>query len=170
MARKLVRNTEGNRLFKYYVSIALINSIIALVITAPIFISEWNMSRVIALGSAGTWFTMGYLLFFIIGIGIIPLCGIIYYIIQNISTNGIFSLRLGMAQLVLLEIAVLGECLGLYYFGFAGGSMLLAEKSREAIHAFLVQFANPAGVFIALGLLGAILGIINYIASIVKIK
>jgi len=158
----------GNKLFKKYAVIALLNSIIAIIITTPVFVEGWNMSRVIATGSAGTWLTMGYLLFFIVGIGIISLCGIVYYILPKISENGIYSYKIGLAQLILLEIGVLGECLGLYYFGFRGGQMLIAQESMEQIHLFLVKFVAPAVVFIILGLIGALLGIINYVVSVLK--
>lgn len=160
----------GPRLFKYYAWTAFMNAIIAIIITLPVFVEGWNMSRVIAGGSAGSWLTVGYLLFFIVGVAMILLCGIIYYVISSVSKRGIFSFRLGLAELVLLEISVLGTCLGLYYFGFVGGQMLIAKQPTPELHEFLVQFVQPAAVFISIGLIGAVLGLINYAVSMTKTK
>ncbi len=159
----------GQKWYRYYSTVALLNSTVALVITLPVFIEDWNVAKVISGGSAGTWLTVGYLLFFIVGIGVLYLCGLVYCLVPKaVGKEEIYSEKLAATQLVLMEIAILGACLGLYIAGFIGGRMLLAKIEAPKIHEILVQFVLPILAFVAAGLIGASLGIINYALTLRK--
>jgi len=56
----------------------------------------------------------------------------------------------------------------LYYAGFVAGRMFIAQIPTAQVHPFLANFIDPIGVFIAIGLLGALIGSVNYVPTLTR--
>jgi len=157
----------SGRVFLNFGKVTLFNGIVFLGMTAPVLNSGWNMSKVIAGGSAGTWLTVGYHLFLIVGVCVIFLCGAAYTLVKQATGRIAYSSKLAGLQLLLMEIGVLGACGLLYYAGYTAGLMMLA-KMTEQVHPYLVNFVMPIGIFVIIGLLGGVVGIISYALTLSK--
>ena len=161
---------SNNVWFKYFSITAVLNGFIAIAMTAPVLVSgsiipgvpELQMSKVIAGGGAGTWLTVGYFLFLIVGVCVVFLCGAAYYLIGQALGRDVYSGKLAGAQLVMMEAGALVALGLLYYAGFVAGRMFIEKIPAEQVHPFLANFIDPIGVFIAIGLLGALIGGVNY--------
>ena len=163
--------------FKYFTVAALVNGFIAIAMTAPVLLSgsiipgvpELQMTRVIAGGGPGIWLMVGYYLFLIIGVCVIFTCGTAYYLLAQAAGRDVYSGKLAAAQLVMMEAGALLALGLLYYAGFVSGRMFLAEVPTQEIHSnFLVAFIMPIGIFVAIGLLGALIGGLNYLLTLTR--
>ena len=166
----------SNAWFKYFSVTALLNGFITIAMTIPVLLTgsiipgvpELQMSRVIAGGGAGTWLTVGYYLFLIVGVCVIFLCGTAYYLTAHALGRDVYSGKLAAAQLVMMEAGALIALGLLYYAGFVAGRMFIAKTPAEEVHLFLVNFTEPIGAFIAIGLLGALIGGVNYVLTLTR--
>lgn len=168
---------QGNNVwFRYFSLAALFNGFVAIAMTAPVLVSgsiipglpELQMTRVIAGGGAGTWLVVGYFLFLIVGICVIFACGAAYYLIAHAAGRDVYSGRLAGAQLLMMEAGALVALGLLYYAGFVAGRMSLAKIPTDQIHPFLATFIVPIGVFVAIGLLGSLIGGLNYLLTLTR--
>lgn len=123
-----------------------------------------NLSRIIAGGGAGTWFTVGYLLYLITGFIGMALQGFLYYTISE-SRGSLFSGKLAAAHFVLMNIAVIGATWTLGYAGFVGGTLTLEGRVAE-VHASIVMYVNPIGYCILAGVIAALIGAFNILKSL----
>jgi len=123
-----------------------------------------NLSRIIAGGGAGTWFTVGYLLYLITGFIGMALQGFLYYAIGG-SRGSLFSGKLAAAHFVLMNIAVIGATWTLGYAGFVGGTLTLEGRVAE-VHASIAAYVNPIGYFILAGVVAALIGAFNILKSL----
>ena len=162
--------------FKYFSIVAVFNAFIVIAMTAPVLLSgsiipgipELQMSKIIAGGGAGTWLTVGYYLFLIVGVCVIFLCGAAYYLIAQALGRDVYSGKLAGAQLVMMEAGALIALGLLYYAGFVAGRMFIAQTPAEQVHPFLANFIEPIGAFVAIGLLGALIGGVNYVFTLTR--
>lgn len=177
LSNQVKRDLAGNNMwFKYYSLTALLNGFIAIAMTAPVLLSgsiipgvpELQISRVIAGGGAGTWLTVGYYLFLIVGVCVVFLCGAAYYLIAQALGRDVYSGKLAGAQLVMMEAGALIALGLLYYSGLVAGRMSIGQTPVERVHLFLVNFIEPIGIFVAIGLLGALIGGVNYMLTLTR--
>jgi heme/copper-type cytochrome/quinol oxidase subunit 1 len=154
----------------------MLNGFIAIAMTTPVLLSgsiipgapELQMSKIIAGGGAGTWLVVGYFLFLIVGVCVVFLCGAAYYLIAQALGRDVYSGKLAGAQLVMMEAGSIVALGLLYYAGFVAGTMFIEKIPAEQVHPFLANFIDPIGVFIAIGLLGALIGGVNYVLTLTK--
>ena len=155
---------------------AVFNAFIVIAMTAPVLLSgsiipgapELQMAKVIAGGGAGTWLVVGYFLFLIVGVCVVFLCGAAYLLIGQALGRDVYSGKLAGAQLLMMEAGVLVSLGLLYYAGFIAGRMFIAQIPAEQVHPFLANFIDPIGVFVAIGLLGALIGGVNYVLTLTR--
>ena len=126
-----------------------------------------NLSRIIAGGGVGTWFTMGYLLYLVTGFAGMVVQGTMYYLIPRISRRELYSDKLALGHFVLMNIAVVGATWMLGFAGFRGGSLALEERMSE-IHPTIVVYSNPIGFCILIGVIAALLGAVNILMTLRK--
>lgn len=126
-----------------------------------------NLSRIISGGGVGTWLMMGYLLYLITGFVGMAVLGAIYYFIPKLSNKELFSDKLALAHLILMNIAVVGATWMLGMAGFQGGSLALAGRMAE-IHNTIVVYVEPIGYCILIGVISALLGIVNIVVTLTK--
>jgi len=149
---------------------SLVNGFIFLVMSEAALISEWNVSRTIAGGSAGMWYTMGYLLLGIAGVAAIFLCGVAYYIFPKISAGTIYNDKLAWIHLAFMEIGTLGSTLLLSWTGINAAALERAKAAYPVIHGYFVQFQLPIAIMVAIAGLGALIGIVNLTATLAMRK
>lgn len=126
-----------------------------------------NLSRIIAGGGAGTWFTVGYLLYMVTGFLGMASQGALYQYTASLNDGELHSDRLALVHFVLMNIAVVGATWMLGYAGYIGGSLTLADRVSE-VHAAVVGYVNPIGICILIGVVAALVGAYNILMTIVK--
>lgn len=122
-----------------------------------------NFSRIIAGGGAGTWFTVGFILYLITGFIGMAVQGFLYYMI-GASSGTLFSGRLATAHFALMNIAVIGATWLIGYAGFVGGTLTFADRVAE-VHGAIIGYVNPIGIFLLVGVIAAIVGAYNLLRS-----
>lgn len=143
-----------SKLFRYA---SLVHAMIASVITLLIAYEPLEIPRIIAGGSAGMWFTMGYLMYLIAG----PL-GSHYFS----SLYGDRRSLVGVLSFLLYNTGTLVAAFSLMYGGYYAGWMMHvypvhhqgSQIPTQQIHLWLVNFILPAGIGTILAGLGALIG------------
>lgn len=142
------------RFFRYA---SLVHLIVASMITLLIAYEPLEIPRIIAGGRAGTWFTMGYLMYLIAG----PLGNLYLSIVYGDRRSSI-----GLLAFLLYNAGVLIASLSLIYAGYHAGWMMHVypvhhqgkQVPIEQIHLWLVNFVLPAAIGTVLAGLGALMG------------
>ena len=128
-------------------------------------------SRMIALGSAGSWFTFGYILYITIGVIAVAVTGLFYYYIEDIQGKAYsgFTNVLAWLHYVLMNAGVAASTWSLMYAGYAGGSYLAIHGVTNGTalgyaHVnILSPWVTPIGYMVGIAALGALLGGLGYV-------
>ncbi|HEV2226454.1 MAG TPA: hypothetical protein VGR56_06580 [Nitrososphaerales archaeon] len=129
-------------------------------------------SYLIAGGGAGTWFTMGYILYIMIGVLAVAVTGLFYYYIEDIIGKVYKGLTntLAWAHYVLMNVGVAAATWSLMYYGYVGGVALLPASEGGGNHTsywvhvnILGPVVNPIGYMVGIAAVGVILGGLGYI-------
>lgn len=166
-----------------FIASAIIHAEIAAAITLYIVLGQLTFlkpepSRVLAFGSAGTWFMMGYLSYILVGVVGVAVTALFYYYIEEELNRPLIGVTSGLARLhfLLMNIGVVGATWLMMYSGYLGGAaMLPAEVGGRGwnpgqVHAN-VFLAIPLGypfwitVFIVLLAAGVLLGSLGYLIT-----
>jgi putative flippase GtrA len=86
-----------------------------------------EFSRVIAFGSAGNWFTVGYLSYLIVGVMGVAVTALFYNHIENVlgkPYTGIAD-KLAWLHLILMNVGVIGATCFMMIGGYLGGAAML---------------------------------------------
>ena len=133
---------------------------------------------VIASGSAGTWLMLGYVIYvaMIIALGVTAL----FYDHIEIRLGrklDKLSLLLAQAQLILMNVGIVGSTFLLMYAGYVGGVGLLPVAlgggglTELQTHVqILSQFPSEVIVFVILTMIGALAGGIAYVRTLLSKK
>lgn len=111
---------------------------------------QLNLSRIIAGGGVGTWFTVGYLLYLITGFVGMAVLGTLYYLTPRLFRRELYSDKLALAHFALMNIAVVSATWMLGMVGFQGRSLGLAGREAE-IHGAVVAYVVPIGYSLVIG-------------------
>ncbi len=130
-------------------------------------LSDLGVSQTIAGGSAGTWYTIGYLLLGIVGVAGIFLSGVAYHLFAQANAGNIYSGKLAWVHLLFMDIGAVGTSLLLAWAGYGAAAMLRAKIETQSVHLFLVQFENPIAALMVIAALGALTGIVNLAGTLV---
>lgn len=146
---------------------SLIHGIIAAVWTGLWVIPELNLTKIITAGWPGTFYFMAYIAYLCIGFLAMATFGAAYYFIPQMANKPLYSDKLALVHFVLMNLGVIASWL-LTMVGIIGGNLLLAKAKTEAIHLAIVGFSEPIAIFLALGVLGVLVGILNLILTASK--
>lgn len=129
-------------------------------------------SRVIAAGEAGTWFTVGYLAYLIVGVIAMAVTSLFYFQIETVQgkTYKRFSKALAWGHLVLGNIGVAGASFLAMWGGYWGGAAMQPANfggkgwNTGQVHVnILGALAEPIAGFLVLALIGFLLGGLGYL-------
>ena len=132
-----------------------------------------EVSRVIAAGGAGTWFTMGYIMYLVIGVIGVAASAVFYLYFEKIlekpyRKNKVANI-LSWIHLLFMNI---GTTIGMgmmMYVGYVGGASMLpvsaGGKGLDAgqTHHILAPLVEPIGIAILIIAFGVIAGGIGFL-------
>ncbi len=164
-----------------FIGAAIIQGAIATLITlyiviGQIFFLRPEPSRVIAFGSAGMWFTMGYVTYLIVGVMGVAVTALFYHYIESVLSKPYTGIadKLAWAHLILMNVGVLGAAGLMMLGGYLGGAAMLPPEvggrgwNPGQVHTNIF-YGIPLGyplwitIFIVLLALGVVLGGLGYI-------
>lgn len=160
----------SDKLYRWFVGASVLHGL-GVAVWSGLFLLDGigitlNLSRIIAGGGVGTWFTVGYMLYLTTGFIGMAVQGFLYYTISE-SRGSLFSGKLAMVHFVLMNIAVMGTTWMLGYAGFVGGTLTLEGRVSE-VHTSIVGYVNPIGYFILAGVVSALIGTFNILKSLIS--
>lgn len=131
-------------------------------------------AMVIASGSAGTWLSVGYTLYVMIGVVAVAVTAVFYMYIERIlgrvyhgATN-----YLAWAHLLLMNAGVIGATWLMMVGGYLGGAALLPVKSGGLgwnggqVHVNILQYyTEPVFAFVLVAIAGVLAGGLGYFIS-----
>jgi hypothetical protein len=130
------------------------------------------VSRVIASGEAGTWFTVGYLTYLTVGVVAMAVTSLFYFYIETAQGKlyrGI-SKRLAWIHLVFGNVGVAGAAILAMIGGYLGGAAMQPPDfggkgwTTTQVHVNILQYyPEPIAVFLVLGLVGFFAGGLGYL-------
>ncbi len=151
-------------LYKRFVRLAIVNSIIAifwtLLFILPISLSQ-TLQRILVGGGPGVWLIIGYVLFVIIGcLGFIGLSIIALNINQPTKIMS-FLLNIGT---LMFYVGILGSTLGLGIAGSLGGySSTILHEPVSTTASILEPFVIPIQLFSLIAIIGALILMIVFL-------
>lgn len=148
------------------------------IVIGQIFFLKPEPSRVIAFGSAGMWFTMGYLTYLIIGVMGVAVTALFYHYIESSLGKPYtgFSDKLAWLHLILMNVGVVGATWLMMLGGYFGGAAMLPPEvggrgwNAGQVHTNIF-YGIPLGyplwisVFIVILAIGVFLGGLGYVIN-----
>ena len=131
-----------------------------------------EVSRVMAAGGAGTWFTFGYVMYIIVGVMGMAMSALFYHYLENMLGKRIRGSAKALAwiHIVLMNVGTAAAMGLLMYAGYLGGaSMLPADVGGRGFnggqaHEVLVSFVVPISAAILLIVAGGVGFLATYIS------
>lgn len=125
-----------------------------------------EISRVIAGGGAGTWFTFGYVLYIVIGVIGVAVSALFYHYLENIMGKRMQrgTKVLAWVHLVLMNVGTVATMGMLMYAGYLGGAAMLPESvggkgfNAGQAHEILAPFVEPISAAVFVTVLGVVAG------------
>ena len=178
--KKELSNTkqqESSTWTKRFIAAAIVQGAIIVALTAFLVLSQISflkpeVSRVIAAGGAGTWFTFGYIIYIVVGVIGVAVSAIFYYYIENVLAkqyDSTIAKALAWGHLVLMNLGTTAATSMLMYAGYVSGASMLPVSiggkgfNQGQAHQILSPFVEPISVAILILLLGVLLGGIGFV-------
>lgn len=152
---------------------AIIVGLTVFLVLSQISLLKPEVSRVIAAGGAGTWFTFGYLLYISVGVIGVAVSALFYYYLEkvvgtNYSRSKIAKI-MAWIHLLLMNIGT-GTAMGLLmYVGYVGGAATLPENvgggglNATQVHEIIGPFVVPISAAILVLLAGVLAGGLGFL-------
>jgi hypothetical protein len=173
-------NDLSNIWTKRFIAAAIIQGAIIVGLTVFLIVSQTSIlkpeiSRVIAAGGAGTWFTFGYVMYIVVGVLGVAVSAIFYYYAEGVL-NKQFVYRknkiakgLAWSHLLLMNTGIVAAAGLLMYAGYAAGAAMLPEAvggrgfDANQAHEILAPFVDPIAAAALVLLLAVTLGGIGFL-------
>ncbi|MEM2909660.1 MAG: hypothetical protein QXO01_01140 [Nitrososphaerota archaeon] len=160
---------------------ALATALTAYFVLGQIFWLKPEVSRVIAFGSAGNWFTVGYTTYLIVGVIGVAVTALFYHHIESTLRKPYTGAAnmLAWLHLVLMNVGVIGATWLLMIGGYLGGAAMLPPEvggkgwNPGQVHVN-VFYGIPLGyptwisIFIIILAVGVLLGGLGYLIAWAK--
>ena len=153
---------------------AIIVGLTVFLIFSQISFLKPEISRVIAAGGAGTWFTFGYIMYVVVGVIGVAVSAIFYYYLEKILAKPYdkrLTKLLAWMHLLLMNFGTTSAMGMLMYAGYIGGAAMLPEiiggQGLDAgqTHQILAHFVEPIAIAIIVLLLGVVLGGLGFLLT-----
>jgi len=164
---------KGSQMAKYFLYAAIIHGGIAAFVTFLgafgdiIGVLPLAVARVIAGGGPGMWFTVGYVMYTIVGVVATAVTSLFYYYIENVEGKVYkgAAKALSWIHLILGNIGVAGASLCAMWGGYYGAVAMLPKGATTLdAHHVLVLVEQPIAAFIGLALIGFFAGGLGYLS------
>ncbi|MDG6999472.1 MAG: hypothetical protein JRN15_10195 [Nitrososphaerota archaeon] len=155
---------------------AIIQGLAATLLTVPIVL-PWvtpSVAMVIAGGSAGTWFTVGYLTYIMVGVIAVAVTALFYHhfeVDMGKRYRGA-SNYLAWIHLILMNVGVAAAAYMMMYGGYFGGAALMSTAqgglgwNAGQVHTqILAPLVDPIGIAIIVAGIGVLAGGIGYFVN-----
>lgn len=178
---KMERKGVQSKMAGLFLYAAIIQGALAAIITLvgafgdQIHLYPVAVSRVIASGEAGTWFTVGYTIYLIVGVVGMAVTSLFYFYIETVTGRHYRGIGTALAwvHLVLGNIGVAGACLLAMIGGYLGGAAMQPANfggmgySTTQVHVNILQYyPQPIAVFLVLGVIGFFAGGLGYLITL----
>ena len=169
---------ESSPWTRRFIAAAIIQGAIIAALTIFLVLSQASLlkpeiSRVIAAGGAGTWFTFGYIIYIIVGVIGVAVSALFYYYIERVLGKQYNATKIAKAlawsHLILMNVGTTAATGMLMYAGYVSGAALLPLSvggkgfNQGQAHAILAPFVEPISATILLLVLGVLLGGIGFL-------
>jgi len=170
----------SSKMAVYFLYAAMIQGAIAVVITFlgalgdQVGLLPVAVSRIIAAGSAGTWFVMGYLTYLVVAVVSMAVTSLFYFFIESVQGKPYHGAakNLSWIHLIFSNVGVAGAALAAMWGGYWGG-VAMAPKSvgglggtaADAHVLALGPVEYPIVVFLIIAIIGFIAGGIGYLIA-----
>jgi heme/copper-type cytochrome/quinol oxidase subunit 2 len=153
---------------------AIITGLTIFLLLSQISLLKPEISRVIAAGNAGTWFTFGYVMYIIIGVIGVAVSSLFYHYLENTNREQMqkrVAKVLAWIHLVLMNVGTTAAMSMLMYVGYLGGAAMLPQSiggkgfNAGQAHEILGPFVEPISAAILVIVAGVIAGGIGFILS-----
>lgn len=169
---------ESSPWTKRFIAAAIIQGAIIVALTAFLVLSQLSLlkpeiSRVIAAGGAGTWFTFGYIIYIVVGVIGVAVSALFYYYIEKVLAKQYDSTRVAKAlawsHLILMNVGTTAATGMLMYAGYLSGAAMLPLSvggkgfNQGQAHEILAPFVEPISIAILVLIIGVLLGGIGFL-------
>ena len=141
---------------------AIIVALTVFLVLGQVSILKPEVSRVIASGGAGTWFTFGYLSYILFGVLGVAVSSVFYHYLAGSFKRA--ASTLAWIHLILMNVGTSAAASMMMYAGYQGGAAMLPTAiggrgfdSGQA-HSIMAPFVEPIAVSILVILLGVVAG------------
>lgn len=125
-----------------------------------------EVSRVMAAGGAGTWFTFGLVMYIVVGVIGVALSALFYHYIENVLGKSISAggKALAWTHLALMNVGTIVAMALFMYAGYLGGASMLPENvggqgfNAGQAHELLAPFVEPISVALLTIVVGVVAG------------
>jgi hypothetical protein len=159
--------TRSNTWARRFMAAAIIQGSIIVALTAFLVVSQISIlkpevSRVIASGGAGTWFTFGYLAYILVGVIGVAVSSVFYHYLAGSFTRT--ASALAWIHLILMNIGTTAAAGMMMYAGYQGGAAMLPTAiggrgfDAQQAHSIMAPFVEPIAVSIFAILAGVVAG------------
>lgn len=141
---------------------AIIVALTVFLVLGQVSILRPEVSRVIASGGAGTWFTFGYLSYVLFGVIGVAVSSIFYHYLAG-SFKRVAS-TLAWIHLILMNVGTSAAAGMMMYAGYQGGAAMLPTAiggmgfDASQAHSIMAPFVEPIAISILVILLGVVAG------------
>jgi hypothetical protein len=148
---------------------AIIVGLTAFLVLGQISILKPEVSRVIASGGAGTWFTFGYLSYILVGVIGVAVSSAFYHYLSGIFTRAAGALA--WIHLILMNVGTSAAAGMMMYAGYQGGAAMLPTPlggrgfDAQQAHSIMAPFAEPIAISILVILVGVVVGGVAFLLS-----
>lgn len=152
---------------------AIVAGLTIFLVLGQVSIIKPEVSRVMAAGGAGTWFTFGYVMYIIVGVMGVAVSSLFYHYLENVLGRHIHrsANALAWAHLVLMNVGTVAAMGLLMYAGYLGGASMLPTDAggrgfnAGQAHEILVTFVEPISAAILMIVAGIVAGGIGFLAT-----
>lgn len=152
---------------------AIIVGLTIFIIIGEISIIKPGVSRVIAGGGAGTWFTFGYIMYIVIGVIGVAVSALFYLYLERVLKKQYQDHKaarvVAWIHLILMNIGTTIAMGMLMFSGYAGGAAMLPVSvggkgfNAGQAHEILAPFVEPIAATILVLIFGIICGGIGFL-------
>jgi hypothetical protein len=153
---------------------AVVVSLTVFLVLGQISFIKPEVSRVMAAGGAGTWFTFGYVMYILVGVLGVAVSALFYQFLGVIRARPLANTinALAWLHLVLMNAGTAAATGLLMYAGYVGGASMLPETvggrgfDAAQAHQLMAPFVEPIAVAILLIAAGVMAGGAGFLVSI----